>query len=155
MRSRRASAGRRHAPTGRSCASRPKSASIANFADFCNDCGNCDVFCPEDGGPYVLKPRFFGTVDDWRSFSHLDGFAIDRDAGGEHVYGRIDGHEFELVAASGHDVYSGAGFRLELGDTPNDLDGEATGEVDLTYAWILRAVREAVYRGGAVQYASL
>ncbi|RMH14464.1 MAG: glutamate synthase, partial [Planctomycetota bacterium] len=25
---------------------------IANFADFCNECGNCDVFCPEDGGPY-------------------------------------------------------------------------------------------------------
>ena len=32
---------------------------IGNFADFCNDCGNCDVFCPEDGGPYVLKPRVF------------------------------------------------------------------------------------------------
>jgi putative selenate reductase len=26
---------------------------IANYADFCNDCGNCDVFCPEDGGPYI------------------------------------------------------------------------------------------------------
>ncbi|MGB6642819.1 MAG: glutamate synthase, partial [Thermoanaerobaculia bacterium] len=25
---------------------------IGNFADFCNDCGNCDIFCPEDGGPY-------------------------------------------------------------------------------------------------------
>ena len=24
---------------------------FATFADFCNDCGNCDVFCPEDGGP--------------------------------------------------------------------------------------------------------
>ena len=24
---------------------------IANFADFCNECGNCDIFCPEDGGP--------------------------------------------------------------------------------------------------------
>jgi putative selenate reductase len=34
---------------------------IGNFVDFCNDCGNCDVFCPEDGGPYVFKPRFFGS----------------------------------------------------------------------------------------------
>ncbi len=23
---------------------------FANYADFCNDCGNCDVFCPEEGG---------------------------------------------------------------------------------------------------------
>ncbi|MBM4167495.1 MAG: glutamate synthase, partial [Ignavibacteria bacterium] len=34
---------------------------IANFADACNECGNCDVFCPEDGGPYIEKPRFFGS----------------------------------------------------------------------------------------------
>ena len=35
---------------------------IANFADACNDCGNCDVFCPEDGGPYLEKPRFFRST---------------------------------------------------------------------------------------------
>ena len=40
---------------------------IGNFADFCNECGNCDVFCPEDGGPYVLKPRFFGSLESWRA----------------------------------------------------------------------------------------
>ncbi|NNE09003.1 MAG: glutamate synthase, partial [Gemmatimonadetes bacterium] len=39
---------------------------IANFADFCNECGNCDIFCPEDGGPYIIKPRFFGSGEDWR-----------------------------------------------------------------------------------------
>jgi putative selenate reductase len=40
---------------------------IGTFADFCNDCGNCDVFCPEDGGPYVVKPRFFGSEGAWRA----------------------------------------------------------------------------------------
>ncbi|HTT68648.1 MAG TPA: 4Fe-4S dicluster domain-containing protein, partial [Gemmatimonadales bacterium] len=35
---------------------------LANYADLCNDCGNCDVFCPEDGGPQVAKPRFFGSL---------------------------------------------------------------------------------------------
>jgi putative selenate reductase len=34
---------------------------IANEADLCNDCGNCDVFCPEDGGPYIEKPRLFSS----------------------------------------------------------------------------------------------
>ena len=34
-------------------------AQIANLADFCNECGNCDTFCPEVGGPYIEKPRFF------------------------------------------------------------------------------------------------
>ena len=34
---------------------------IANFADFCNHCGNCDTFCPEWDGPYLKKPNFFGS----------------------------------------------------------------------------------------------
>lgn len=38
---------------------------IANFADACNDCGNCDTYCPETGGPYIEKPRFFGSRTNW------------------------------------------------------------------------------------------
>ena len=32
---------------------------IGNFADLCNQCGNCDNFCPESGGPYRVKSSFF------------------------------------------------------------------------------------------------
>jgi putative selenate reductase len=28
------------------------------FGDACNECGNCDTHCPQDGGPYRTKPRF-------------------------------------------------------------------------------------------------
>ncbi len=34
---------------------------IACYSDFCNECGNCDTFCPEYGGPYIKKPTFYGT----------------------------------------------------------------------------------------------
>ena len=47
---------------------------IAVFQDFCNDCGNCDTFCPEEGGPYLEKPRFFGTLDGWHRWRDRDGF---------------------------------------------------------------------------------
>src|SRR5262249_39410084 len=49
---------------------------IANFQDFCNECGNCDTFCPEDGGPYVEKPRFFGSLDSWKTIKDRDGFFV-------------------------------------------------------------------------------
>ena len=58
---------------GRRC-SIEKKHQIANFADFCNECGNCDVFCPEDGGPYVVKPRFFGSEETFARFATHDGF---------------------------------------------------------------------------------
>jgi putative selenate reductase len=33
-----------------------------NIGDFCNECGNCDTFCPAAGAPYKDKPRFW--IDD-------------------------------------------------------------------------------------------
>ena len=47
---------------------------IGNIAEFCNDCGNCDTFCPEDGGPYLRKPRFFIYRSSFDEDVHLDGF---------------------------------------------------------------------------------
>jgi putative selenate reductase len=53
-----------------------KGRQFANYADACNDCGNCDVFCPEDGGPYVEKPRFFGSLETYRKYAGRNGFYI-------------------------------------------------------------------------------
>ncbi len=30
---------------------------VINIADFCNECGNCQTFCPTSGAPYMDKPR--------------------------------------------------------------------------------------------------
>ncbi|MCU1278576.1 MAG: hypothetical protein JWM53_2122, partial [bacterium] len=50
----------------------------ANYADACNECGNCDVFCPEDGGPYVMKARYFGSRVSFDASPGLDGLWIER-----------------------------------------------------------------------------
>src|ERR1051325_732297 len=34
---------------------------IVCFADVCNDCGNCEVFCPDVGAPQRVKPRIDGS----------------------------------------------------------------------------------------------
>ncbi|HJZ83549.1 MAG TPA: glutamate synthase [Polyangia bacterium] len=65
---------------------------LANFADFCNDCGNCDVFCPETGGPYKIKPRFFSSLGSYRAAAHLDGFVVEPGR----MTGRIEGVEYHL-----------------------------------------------------------
>lgn len=30
------------------------------LADACNECGNCDTHCPQEGGPFRVKPRLAG-----------------------------------------------------------------------------------------------
>ena len=131
-----------------------------NFADFCNDCGNCDVFCPEDGGPYLIKPRFFAQLDDWRAQASLDGFCLDPLTGTLH--GRLEGVEYGLhelddsgtAGAQGGVEFFGPDFalRLDLADPLATVEGEATGEVDLARAHVLHWILDAVFRAEAPNY---
>ncbi|MBU0474114.1 MAG: putative selenate reductase subunit YgfK [Bacteroidetes bacterium] len=34
---------------------------IFNIGDFCNECGNCNTFCPTNDAPYLTKPKFYLT----------------------------------------------------------------------------------------------
>ena len=51
-----------------------KADQIANFADYCNHCGNCDTFCPEYDGPYLKKPNFYGSRRAFEAGRHTMGF---------------------------------------------------------------------------------
>ncbi len=66
----------------------------ANYADACNDCGNCDVFCPEDGGPNNATPRFFGSAETFRQARPENGFYIDWKT--HTIYGILDGKSYSL-----------------------------------------------------------
>jgi putative selenate reductase len=81
-----------------------KAHQIANFQDFCNECGNCDVFCPEDGGPYIEKPRFFGSLEAWRDLKDRDGFFARRSGDGDAIWGRIRGCEYHLEVDRARDL---------------------------------------------------
>jgi len=129
---------------------------IANFADACNECGHCDVMCPEDGGPYVVKPRFFGSVETWRSSPARDGFALERTATGIRMHGRFGDRAFVVESGGGPIRYRGAGFdlTLELSDPAGTARGQASGPVDLGYLRIMERLREAVTAPDAVNFVS-
>ena len=80
---------------------------IACYADFCNECGNCDTFCPEYGGPYIEKPSFFGSRESWKAAAPRDGFYAYRGAKGEErIVGRIKSSEFEYFRIADHAEFS-------------------------------------------------
>jgi putative selenate reductase len=133
---------------------------IANFADFCNECGNCDVFCPEDGGPYVMKPRFFGTLEKWKEFKNRDGFFIEKNPDHEKVHGRFGGTEFVLtVNKDGQSLLENGGvavqFHIDQTDAlpavsgPNPAEGT---ELDFTYVHIMNWLRKAILSENEVNY---
>jgi putative selenate reductase len=123
---------------------------IANYADFCNECGNCDIFCPEDGGPYVLKPRFFGSLESYTRFSTHDGLFFQP----HHLRGRFDGSEFEALLKDGKVEYSGDGFAVTFdeSDPEGTIQGQASGVVDLTFFRIMNRIGDAVYADDQINY---
>ena len=127
---------------------------IANFADFCNDCGNCDVFCPEDGGPYAIKPRFFGSERAWTEAPEADGFFIERSPLGDRVLGRFSGRDYRLSSSDRTMRFVGHGFevRLERDDPARDFEVESDGPIDLTYCFIMDCLRQALLDGDDVTY---
>ena len=66
---------------------------IANLADFCNECGDCDTYCPEYGGPFIEKPRFFFHRSTYERYKKYDGFYFPQP---DTLRGRIAGIEYTL-----------------------------------------------------------
>lgn len=93
-----------------------RAAQIANYADFCNECGNCDTFCPEYGGPYIMKPRFFGSLETYGIHGEHDGFVVTSSAHGPAITGRILGVEYTLTptATAGLDRFSDGVLEVEI-----------------------------------------
>jgi putative selenate reductase len=49
---------------------------IINIANFCNECGNCNTFCPTNSAPYKEKPKFYLTAS---SFNHSEeGYFLEK-----------------------------------------------------------------------------
>jgi putative selenate reductase len=129
---------------------------IATFADACNECGNCDVMCPEDGGPYLTKPLFFGSHAAWAAAPERDGFAFESCPDGLRMYGRFDGHAVSVVSGKPLLHYRGPGFDLHLdpADPAGTVQGHADDSVNLTWLRVMELLRAAVTSADTVNYLS-
>jgi putative selenate reductase len=129
---------------------------IGNVADLCNDCGNCDVFCPEDGGPYVVKPRFFRTPEAWTADRPRDGFAMRRLGAASQVWGRLGRREFYLHVGPDRVRFSGEDFDVAFDEAHPEttISGHVDegADVDLAAYQILNWLRRAVLDGAPVNF---
>ena len=79
-----------------------KNTQIGNIVEFCNECGNCDTFCPELGGPFKRKPNFFLSPALFKSSTDKDGFCF---PSRKQLLARIDNDEYGLIFNEPTDRY--------------------------------------------------
>jgi putative selenate reductase len=129
---------------------------IATFADACNECGNCGVLCPEDGGPYLTKPLFFGSLAAFETAGDHDGFFVEKSGDGVAMRGRFAGETVRIEKSAARVRYSGAGFDLAFdpADLAATISGAADGPVDLTRLRMMLPMLEAIVAPESINYVS-
>lgn len=120
---------------------------LAVFSGACNECSNCEVYCPEEGAPFREKERVFPTKGTFAS-SPSDGFWM----AGSTLRGRIGGRSLSLEvneSANRAEVESDD-FRLTLTWDPFEpVCGRPVGAgaepLDTALLWRMRTAWEAIY----------
>jgi len=125
---------------------------LAHFADLCDDCGNCDLVCPEDGSPTLDKPRLFASLESWRGDGGA-GFHV-RLGTRPGIWGRFgDGgeHFLQLDLERGEALFKTQGLDIEIELATHrargvrSTTGAADGaRVDMRVYHVLRTLLEAM-----------
>jgi putative selenate reductase len=120
------------------------------YGDFCNDCGNCDPFCPEEGGPFRIKPRVFGNRPSFDASAPGDGIVCEQN--GTVWLARFGGvsYEVEFVAGGGRISDGLVEATLDVGHQLVATRVLLAREGHVLPLWryhALRVLREAVLRG--------
>ncbi len=138
-----------------------KQRQIANFGQFCNECGNCDTFCPEYGGPYVEKPTFFSTREDFETFRKYDGFFVEHSPERDSIIGRIRGEQYSLtISKPQHDAevhtFSSPLGTFQIDPVTNELLAaelvKSEGEVEVGTYLMLRTLLAGVLNPTKMNY---
>ena len=135
---------------------------IANFAPFCNECGNCDTFCPEYGGPFIEKPGFFHDFAQWQANPDWDGFHIARTPEHDMIFGRMKGAVFTLATPPAQPESGLHRFICQAGEVVIDAHAlvvaevaechEDAGMVDMNAYLTLRLLLRGVLHSRQVNY---
>ncbi|MBS1167008.1 MAG: hypothetical protein H6R00_3033 [Proteobacteria bacterium] len=128
---------------------------IGIFADVCNRCGNCDVTCPETGGPFARKANLFGSAASLDDAPDRDGFAIERAATGLRLHIRDNGRRFVIDDDGARLACKGDGLNLSIGPSaPEMTTGTTDRPVDLGRLILFARIARAVTAPTIITYAN-
>ncbi len=115
---------------------------IGNTVDACNLCGHCDTWCPEDGGPYLVKPNLFLQAQGFADHPERDGFLVGSDM--LSLTWRRDGQIFQYIKEAKRarlELPTGGTVWLE-NDQPVATAG--AGDIDLRLAVSMRLILQGL-----------
>lgn len=121
---------------------------LAVVGDVCNECSNCDVYCPEERSPFKMKERVFVTLGAFEAGAPSDGFCRQEDA----LLARLDGQRmvYESNPEFNRAIVRGGGFEFTLSLEPFSVSNVTffdrnEREIDGAMFWRMKTVWESVF----------
>ncbi len=99
---------------------------VLHLDAYCNECGNCETFCPHDGGPYKKKFTLFSRADDFENSTN-SGFLVEED--------RV------TIRLNGKVIKGRVGSSGVIADVPDQVKA-VIDEVFISYPYLLGPVEE-------------
>ena len=90
---------------------------VLKIGDLCNECGNCDTFCPAAGAPHRAKPTFWLDEQGFRE-AQGDAFRLERANGAVILSARVGGRSHRLERRDGAAEYRSEQVRAQLSADP-------------------------------------
>jgi putative selenate reductase len=101
---------------------------IITIGDFCNECGNCDTFCPTVGAPYKTKPHIFFNEENFSK--ETEGYFINND----HIYYKNNDFIEIMKIEEDHLLYSN-NYLSAIIDKSSMVVQTIHSKVDFDYLW--------------------
>jgi putative selenate reductase len=121
---------------------------LAVVRDLCNECSNCETYCPEQGAPFGVKEQVYHCSGSLLETPEAEGFW----RSGSTLCGRVDGKElrFTVEWERNRAAVSGEDFELELQWEPfavlgGRARGRAEATLDTAVLWRMRTVWQSVF----------
>jgi putative selenate reductase len=76
---------------------------ILHIADWCNNCGNCNTFCPSADAPYKIKPHLFLNKEAFESGE--DGFWLEQANNKKILHQQSKNQKSALILENGNLIY--------------------------------------------------
>lgn len=109
---------------------------ILHIADWCNQCGNCNTFCPSSGAPYQEKPHLYLTLEEFEK--EKDGCFLKTSEEGVELLFFTDGNLHQMKESADGFNYETPKFKAKLNKRIQvkeiQLKEKANFDIDLSIA---------------------
>jgi putative selenate reductase len=127
---------------------------ILHLADWCNQCGNCDTFCPSSGAPYKEKPHLYLNRESFET--EKDGFYYERDSASPCLLGFQNKKQYKLTPGSDFLYFEGEDFSVSLNKENMQIEdanisGRNSYEMDMKLAAEMKIILEGAQSFYAVK----